>query len=41
VLYYHYYSLTAKESGGTGVDGYLYGWNELDFSTGWPVVKAV
>ncbi|EPS34010.1 putative alpha-L-arabinofuranosidase [Penicillium oxalicum 114-2] len=41
ILYYHYYSLTAKQSGGTGIDGYLYGWNELDFSTGWPVVKAV
>lgn len=41
VLYYHYYSLAAKQAGGTGVDGYLYGWNELDFSTGWPVVKAI
>ncbi|KAF7719838.1 Arabinan endo-1,5-alpha-L-arabinanase [Penicillium ucsense] len=41
ILYYHYYSLAAKQSGGTGIDGYLYGWNELDFSTGWPVVKAV
>nr|ATY46024.1 endo-arabinanase [Talaromyces purpureogenus] len=41
VLYYHYYSLAAKEAGGTGIKGYLYGWNELDFSTGWPVVKAV
>ncbi len=41
MLYYHYYPLSVKEAGGNGNAGYQYGWNELDFSTGWPVVKAV
>ncbi|KAJ5225907.1 arabinan endo-1-5-alpha-L-arabinosidase C [Penicillium chermesinum] len=41
VLVYHYYPLSLKQSGGSkGNDGYQFGWNELDFASGWPVVKA-
>lgn len=40
MLYYHYYPLSAKQAGGEGVSGYKYGWNELSWESGWPVVKA-
>lgn len=41
VLYYHFYPLSLKQSGGSeGNSGYQFGWNQLDFSSGWPVVKA-
>ncbi|KAJ5923195.1 CAZyme family GH43 [Penicillium verhagenii] len=40
ILYYHYYPLATKEAGGDGAAGYRYGWNELGFTDGWPVVNA-
>jgi len=40
ILYYHYYPLAEKEAGGDGDAGYRYGWNELGFTDGWPVVNA-
>ncbi|KAJ5721567.1 arabinan endo-1-5-alpha-L-arabinosidase C [Penicillium malachiteum] len=40
VLFYHFYLYSEKEAGGDGNAGYRYGWNELSWETGWPVVKA-
>lgn len=34
VLYYHY----AKTTVGLGDGSYLFGWNKLSWSSGWPVV---
>ncbi|KAJ5621980.1 hypothetical protein N7528_005212 [Penicillium herquei] len=39
ILYYQYYPLSLKESGGDGNDGYRYGWNELGWEDDWPYVK--
>jgi arabinan endo-1,5-alpha-L-arabinosidase len=41
VMYYHYYPLAEKQSGGkAGNSGYKYAWNELGWENGWPFVKA-
>lgn len=43
VLYYHYYPLAKKNAGGSA-DGqnqnYMFSWNQLTFTNGWPVVSA-
>lgn len=39
ILYYQYYPFAAKEAGGDGNNGYLYGWNELGWEDDWPYVK--
>lgn len=40
-MYYHYYPLAAKQSGGTSDNSpYKYAWNELGWKNGWPYVKA-
>lgn len=36
VVYYHY----VKPSVGYNYDQFYFGWNKLDFSSGWPVVVA-
>jgi len=41
VMYYHYYPLAEKQSGGkAGNSAYKYAWNELGWENGWPFVKA-
>lgn len=34
IMYYHY----ATEATGYAYDKFSFGWNKLDFSSGWPVV---
>jgi arabinan endo-1,5-alpha-L-arabinosidase len=36
VMYYHWVNTTI----GTAGDQFQFGWNKLDFSSGWPVVEA-
>lgn len=40
VLYYQYYPLSLKETGGDGNAGFLYGWNMLGWEDDWPYVKV-
>lgn len=40
VLYYHYYPLSEKQSGGdAGNSGYKYAWNQLYWQNGWPSIQ--
>lgn len=41
VMYYHYYPLSEKQSGGKKRNAaYMYAWNQLGWENGWPFVKA-